>query len=121
MSWVIRGTTTCITPSDVLPITVEYAKTHLKAISDREDALVEAWIKAAQQDFEGYTGRPIMRSVWEYWLDAVPMEWVIQLPRTPLVSVSSVTYLDSAGASQDWTDGARLRHKRQPFQPLVRV
>ena len=106
MGCVIRTSATCITPATVAPLDVAYAKLHLRAISDYEDELVESWIHAAASYFEEQTGRPIMRAVFEYWLDAFPVETAIELPHPPLVDVQAVEYLDSDGALTAFTDGA---------------
>lgn len=106
MSCVIQTSASLITPATELPITVAYAKLHLKAISNVEDTLVEAWIRASTQYFEEQTGRPIMRATFEYWLDASPVETKIELPHPPLRSVVSVQYINEDGALTSFGDGA---------------
>lgn len=106
MSCVIRTSASCITPATALPFDVEYARLHIKAITDTEDALIEAWIHAAVQYFEEQTGRPIMRATWEYWLDAFPVETMIELPHPPLQSVLAVEYIASDGTLTSFGDGA---------------
>lgn len=106
MSSVIYTSASCITPSTIQPIDAEYAKLHLRSLSDVEDELIDAWIMAATQYFEEQTGRPIMKATWEYWLDAFPWGTKIELPHPPLVSVSSVTYIASDGTSTSFDDGA---------------
>lgn len=114
MSSVIATAVTCVTPSDELPIDTDYARRHLRGIGTAEDELIEGWIRAAQQYFEEQTGRPILQSVYEYWLDSFPIESVIELPQPPLVSVSSVTYAASDGTFSEWVDGS-------PSTPLYTV
>jgi uncharacterized phiE125 gp8 family phage protein len=107
MSCVIQTISTCVTPNATLPITVAYAKLHLKAISAVEDDLIEAWIMAATQYFEEQTGRPIMRATFEEWMDAFPVETKIELPRTPLRTVLAVEYVsDDDGTLTSFGDGA---------------
>lgn len=106
MSRVIATSASVITPSTVLPIDAYYAKLHIRAISAVEDELVDSWIMAATQYFEEQTGRPIMRAIFEYWLDAFPVETMIELPHPPLVSVVSVVYVDADGATTPFDDGA---------------
>lgn len=106
MSCVIQARLTCVTPSEALPIEVDYARRHLKAITTSEDVLVEAWIRAAASYFEEQTGRPIMRSTWEYWLDAFPMEGYIELPLPPLQSVTWVRYIGSGDTLVPFSDNA---------------
>jgi uncharacterized phiE125 gp8 family phage protein len=106
MSCVIRTNASCITPATVLPFDVGYARLHIRALNDVEDVLIEAWIRAAVQYFEEQTGRPIMRATWEYWLDAFPIETMIELPHPPLQSVVSVSYIASDGTLTSFGDGA---------------
>lgn len=106
MSRVILASGSCITPATVAPIEPYYAKQHLRSISDADDDLVDTWIMAATHYFEEQTGRPIMKATWEYWLDAFPIETKIELPHPPLVSVTSVSYIDSNGVLVTFDDGA---------------
>jgi uncharacterized phiE125 gp8 family phage protein len=106
MSCVISPISTCITPSTLLPIEPEYARLHMKALGNVEDELISAWIYAAAHYFEEQTGRPIMRSTWEYWLDAFPVETKIELPHPPLQSVTSVSYINESGTLTSFDDAA---------------
>jgi uncharacterized phiE125 gp8 family phage protein len=106
MSYVLVPVISCVVPNRALPISVDYAKLHIKAISDVEDSLVEGWIRAAAQYFEHQTGRAIMRSTFEYWLDYFPVQTRIELPRPPLQSVLSVQYISEDGTRISYGDGA---------------
>lgn len=106
MSCVIDTTTTLVTAATTYPLDVFTAKQHIRAIDDVEDDLVQAWIKAAVDEFEMETGRQIMPATWEYWLDAFPSERKIELPRPPLLSVTSVQYINADGDLVDFTDGS---------------
>lgn len=108
MSCVIQTHLTCITPAEELPIDVGYARKHLRGLGVSEDELIEGWIRAAAQYFEEQTGRQILHSVWEYWLDATPLETTIEIPLPPLVSVESVRYATDGGTLVDWEDGSPL-------------
>lgn len=97
------------------PLTVAYARKHIKALGNDEDELIASWILAATQYVEGQTGRQIITATRELWLDrfpgpyvtAVPCTgWRIELPRPPLQSVVSVQYVNSDGTLQAFTDGA---------------
>ena len=105
MSCVVQTTSTLVTAATMAPLSVQDAKMHLKAISDHEDLLVESWIAAATQYFEEQTGRPILSQTWEYWLDAFPLESVIEIPHPPLREVESVTYM-SDGEVVTLSDGS---------------
>jgi uncharacterized phiE125 gp8 family phage protein len=62
--------------------------------------LIDVWIRSAREYFEEQTGRQCITATWEYWLSALPYGGIIELPRPPLQSVTSVTYLDTAGEEQ---------------------
>lgn len=74
------------------------------------DPTLNALIKAARQHVESYTSRALITQTWDWKGDnfrvmrdfaypGAPM--VVPLP--PLISVTSITYLDTAGASQTWS------------------
>ena len=106
MSGVIQAVTSCVVPNTGLPISVEYARTHLRGIVGLEDNLIEGWIRAAGQMFEEHTGRPLLTATFETWLDGFPAQTKIELPRAPLVEVESVTYVSADGTVLSVTDGA---------------
>lgn len=111
-------TPSLITAPENPALTVAYAKEHIQALNNSEDTLIETWIAAATQYFEHQTGRPIMRQVWEVWLDAFPFIGAsgrlarIELPFPPLLEVLSVQYLNSDGDLVDFDDGT------SPTEPL---
>lgn len=94
-----------ITPPAAEPVSLQEAKLHLRVIADvadvaanPEDAAISAMIAAARQSAEHITGRSLMPQTWELALDE--FESAIYLPKPPLVSVTSVKYLDGDGALQ---------------------
>jgi uncharacterized phiE125 gp8 family phage protein len=116
MPGVITLTDSLVTAPQQPPVTVAYAKAHLRSLSAREDELVASWILGAASSFEEYTGRQIITATRELWIDRFPdydglvsgtvTGTRIQLPKPPLQAVVSVTYVDSAGASVAFSDGA---------------
>jgi len=82
------------------PITLDWAKLHLRFPSTAEDTLLATYLAAARMHFEEQTRRQCLDAIWEYALDGVPDQTVIELPRPPLASVVSVTYDDAAGVAQ---------------------
>lgn len=82
------------------PITLALAKLQARFPSAAEDLLLPIYLVAARTYFEEQSGRQCVDATWEYGLDGVPDERVIQLPRPPLASVVEVTYDDAAGAAQ---------------------
>lgn len=112
---VIKTYDTVITAPVQPPMRIEYAKRHIRTLSNAEDVLIAAWINAAAQFFEEQTGRQLITATRELWLDRFPCEVVypfgtitgrrIELPYPPLQSVTSVQYVSSDGTVQDFTDG----------------
>lgn len=81
-----------------LAVSLVEAKSHVKKEVADDDALVTAMITAATEMAEQYTGRAIMPQTYALTLDAFPT--ALELTRTPVASVTSVTYTDTAGAVQ---------------------
>lgn len=92
---------TLVTAPAAEPLTTAEAKSHLRVDLTDDDTLIDAYITAARQYVEEDLGRALVTQTWDYTLDAFPSDGsAIRLPRPPLRSVTSVTYVDSAGATQ---------------------
>lgn len=63
------------------------------------DEMIMAMLGAAREWAEGFTGRSIALKTYELALDEFP-EDEIELPNPPVVSITSVTYVDTAGDEQ---------------------
>lgn len=87
------------------PLGVDEAKAHLRVAADvtDEDAHIQSLVRAARELIEKHTGKALLTQTWELRLDAFPACGEIRLPRPPLASVSSITYVDTAGSSQTWS------------------
>ena len=97
-----------VTPAAALAVSLAEAKAHLRVDSTDEDTLITSMITAATETAEQITGRAIMPQTWELTLDEFPA--VIELTRVPVAAVTSLTYTDTAGATQTLASGAyRLR------------
>jgi len=93
---------TLITGPTVEPVTLAEAKAHLRIDHSEEDSLIEALITAAREHIDGkagWLGRALVEQTWELSLTRFPDD-AIRLPLPPLVEVTSVTYVDTAGATQ---------------------
>jgi uncharacterized phiE125 gp8 family phage protein len=79
------------------------------------DPEISGWITAARQLCETITHRAFITQTWDLMLDGFPM-WstvetdgrlvdagAIWLPKPPLQSVTSVSYVDTSGATQVWS------------------
>lgn len=91
-----------VTPVATEPVLLAEARLHIKADSDTtEDTLITAWITAAREIAEHYTGRALASQTLEAALDCFPeYEDVIELPMPPVATISSVKYTDTAGTEQ---------------------
>jgi len=88
-----------VVPPAVEPITLAEARAHLRVTHTDEDALIGVLISAARQHVERVTGLGLINQTWEVALDAFP-DGPIRLTKAPIASVSSVEYLDEAGAPE---------------------
>lgn len=97
------GLTLTVAPT-AEPVTLAEAKAHLRietSVTD-DDTLVTSLIVAARQMAERMTGRGFITQTWALGLPAFPAyyEPPVRLPRGPVQSISSITYLDQAGNEQ---------------------
>lgn len=111
------------------PISLDEAKRHLRVSFDDDNDLIQSHLESARERVEIETGRQLMTATWELWLDTAPglqnswdsaaatlwgvnqawMNWgpwldrvYIDVPRPPLASVVSITYVDTSGLTQTW-------------------
>lgn len=106
------------------PVTLERARLHLRLDATGtpprhpEDALVEAFVRAAREQAEEFTSRLLTDAVYELRLEA--FEPVIELPRAPVSQVASIRYLDDAGVLQTVPAGT-AELDAHPEHPVVRL
>jgi len=86
---------------DGLAISLSSAKLQCRIVEDDEDDLLLAYIAASQEAVESVTGRALSSQQWRLSLDRFPASTrPIEIPRPPLVSIDTFTYLDANGDSQ---------------------
>jgi len=95
-----------VTPPAAEPLTIAEAKAHLRVDTDAEDPYLDALIRAARASIEHETRRALITQTLRLHLDRFPCERTIWVPRPPLQSVSSITYTDTAGATQTLDAGS---------------
>lgn len=95
-----------VTAPAALPVSVADAKTHLRVDHATDDALIQRLIEAAVGAIDGPPGIGIamVSQVWRLSLDSFPCS-VIELPLGPVLTVDSITYVDTAGATQTLPSG----------------
>lgn len=82
-----------------------------------EDPQILEWLKAARHLVEDWTGKQLISATWQMTLDAFP-DWEIELPRGPILAITSVAYLDTDGTSQTLSSsGYRLDTVRGRLTP----
>jgi len=102
---IITGELTLVTGPASEPITTAEAKSHLRVDFADDDTLIAALVTAARQMFEELNGRALFTQTWKLTLDRWPASGRIELPRPPLVSVTSIKYIDSAGVESTFSSG----------------
>lgn len=89
---------TLVTAPATEPVTLAEAKAHLRVDVADDDTLIAALIVAAREHAERFTHRALITQTWDWSVDGFPA--IIVLPKPRLVSVTSITYMDSVGNSQ---------------------
>ena len=88
------------------PVTLDEAKIHLRAVTTTEDQYINALCLAATAWAEKFQNRTFVSRPRTMVLDRFPT--VIRPPDPPLVSVTSIVYIDLDGAEQT-LDAANYR------------
>lgn len=90
------------------PVSLAEAKAHLRVYGSEDDGLIVSYLLAAVQKAERDTNLLLASQTWELTLDRFPAETgsaagELRIPRAPVQSITSITYVDSAGATQTVT------------------
>lgn len=95
-----EGVSVAAKPAALLPITVARLKTRLRIDDTAEDAEITAWLNGAISMIDGPNGigYAMMTQSWQKSMDCFPS--TIVLPGAPIKSVTSITYIDTAGTEQ---------------------
>lgn len=87
-----------VTGPAVEPVTLSEAKLHCRVDISDDDALIGTLIAAARRYVEGVSRRALITQTWDLALDTWP-DSPFKVPRPPLQSITSITYLDDTGAA----------------------
>lgn len=82
------------------PVTLDEARKHLRVDGTDEDEMILSWITAARQYCEAYTKRSFGVQSYRWKIECFPSDRYLVVPKSPLLAVSSITYLDVDGVSQ---------------------
>jgi uncharacterized phiE125 gp8 family phage protein len=77
-------------------------KNQLRVTTTADDDAFRAFIAGIRHKTESYLGKTLITATWEYKLDK--FEDIICLPMAPIQSITSISYIDNAGAAQSFTD-----------------
>lgn len=88
--------------SIIEPITVTELKDFARIDGSDEDIALDTFISAARQAAEEYTGRAFIEQTWRMSLDWWE-NYVIELPRPPLLSISSVETISESGVATTYS------------------
>lgn len=84
---------TLVTAPTAYPVTLEEVKENSIIEHDDDDAKLYRLIAAATDYTENHLQRDLIQRTWSYSLDAFPYDR-LYLPKSPVLSVTSVTYED---------------------------
>lgn len=86
-----------ITAPAAEPVTLAEAKAQCRVDIDTDDTLIGNLIVAAREYCEMHDWRVFMPQTWELYLDAWPSTNAIEIPKSPLQSVTFFQYTDEDG------------------------
>ena len=90
-----------VTAPQMEPLTLKEAKLYLRVDQSTEDNLISGMVVAARQWVETYTRRALVTQTWDFRYESfMDTRQPLILPKAPLQSVTSITYLDEDGVSQ---------------------
>jgi len=95
-----------VTPASGEPVSREELKKQLEIAPtiSVHDPHCDRLLRGARQLCESRTGRALLSSTWDLLLDRFPAGLApIRFPRAPLISVTHLKYIDSAGTQQTWS------------------
>jgi uncharacterized phiE125 gp8 family phage protein len=89
----------------VSPVSLAEAKAHLEEYGSEKDGKIASYLLEATQYLESYTGRAFATQTLVMTFDAFPSDREFDLPICPAQSVTSIQYVDPAGATQTFASG----------------
>lgn len=99
---------TLIADAIALPVSVADAKRYARIDTNDEDSLFDGWIREAVEYIQRTQDTQLMPAQWRLKFDRWPCgsqtnPWAsILIPKWPVISVDSIQYIDTNGATQTW-------------------
>lgn len=114
---------TLVTGPEIEPISIGDVCNHSRIDIGDDDALIELLINAAREQAESITNRALITQTWKLTLDVFPGNGYgkIKIPKPPLQSIDSVTYLDTDGELQSLTDSPTSNWILEAGEPTIMV
>jgi len=88
------------------PISTADAKTHLRVTNSADDTYIDELVVDARKYIEGIRGESLINTTWEYYQEDFPFRGFLELPRRPLVSVTSLAYRKTGETSFTTVDSS---------------
>ena len=120
------GLVTTVEPAEE-PVTLAEASLFMRYTGSLQNAVVTALIVAARKDVESWTNKTMVTTTYEYYTNDLCDE--ILIPTGTIQSITSITYQDSADATQTLTstlyklDNKSIQNKvfRDPLETYPEV
>ena len=103
-----------ISTSITEPVGLMAIKEHLRIEHNDDDGYLTAIIRAAREQAEAYISGPLPVQTYRLTLDCFPV--FIEIEKTPLISVTSISYVDGDGDTQALAD---FDVKKNDFKALI--
>lgn len=97
-----HGLTRTVAPT-VEPLTFEQVRDFARIDGDADLRDITELIRSVRDSCEFESERSLLQQTWAMTLDVFPAGDTIELPRPPLSSVSSVSYIDENGSTQTFS------------------
>lgn len=91
------------------PVTTAEAKAHARVTISDDDTYIDALVVAARTHCELTTRRAFITQTWDLYQDSFKGN-EIHLPNAPLISVTTVKYIDVDGVLQTFSSGSYTVH-----------
>lgn len=105
-------------PSDYA-VTLAEAKAQVRVTHSDEDAKINLFIAAACDYTEQYLSRTLIEQTWDLYYDRFPCRDALVIALPPLISVTSIKYIDAAGTEQTWDAANYTVDVDQEYHALI--